>query len=290
MRELTKQLWYFVCRHILIVVPDRYFVQLTSFITYKRLGFRFKKLDLRNPVTFNEKLTFLKINKAHEGYSEYVDKIKVRKYVEETVGPQYLVPIIKIFHSAGELDLDSLPQSFVLKTNHGSGWNLICRDKYLLDEKKVKKKFKRWLKNNAFYLTREYQYKPIRPAIICEEMLNYNLYDYKFFCFKGKPQIIQVDIDRFTNHRRAFFNNKWERQDFSIRYAVSEKSIERPCQLNEMLDVCRKLSAPFQFVRVDLYVVDSHIYFGELTFTPGGGNEPFNPVESDYMLGKLLEI
>lgn len=290
MSLFKKHLWYLLCRYILVVIPDRYFVQFTSFVTYKRLGFRYKKLNLKHPVSFNEKLTFLKINKYHNDYSEFADKVQVRKYVEETIGPKYLVPVIKIFNSVEEINFDLLPTSFVLKTNHGSGWNLICRDKNLLDENKVKRQFKRWLKYNAFYLTREYQYKQIKPAILCEEMLEYNLYDYKFFCFDGEPKIIQVDVDRFTNHRRAFFNTKWEKQNFSIRYPVSEKAIEKPSNLNEMISVCKKLSALFGFVRVDLYLVDGCIYFGELTFTPGGGNEPFNPVEYDYIFGRFLNI
>ena len=290
MRELTRHLWYFLCRYVLIIIPDRYFVQLTAFITFKRLGFKFRKFDLINPVSFNEKLTYLKINKSHSDHSMYVDKYKVREYIKEIIGEEYLVPLINVFYSVHEIEWDTLPPSFVLKANHGSGWNVICTNKDLLDIGKTKRQFNKWLKYNAFYLTREYQYKPIRPAIVCEQLLGYNIYDYKFFCFNGEPKIVQIDVDRFTNHRRVFFNMDWERQNFSIRYPASEKVIDKPVKLKEMQEICRKLSSPFRFVRVDLYLHNSKVYFGELTFTPGGGNEPFNPVEADYIFGELLVI
>jgi hypothetical protein len=290
MKEVLKTIWYFLCKNVFILISDRSFTQITAFLTYKRLGFKFRRYNLTNPESFNEKLNYLKLNPENKTYSKYADKIAVRDFVKETVGAKYLIPVIGIFKTAEEINFRELPDKFVLKANHGSGWNIICEDKQSLNFEKTRRKLKKWLKYNSFYLSREYQYKPIVPAIICEELLEFNIFDYKFFCFSGNPEIIQVDIDRFTNHRRAFYNVNWEKQDFSIRYPISDKIIEKPAQFDEMFEVCKKLSAPFNFVRVDLYLHNSKIYFGELTFFPGGGNEPFNPVESDYSFGRLLNL
>lgn len=287
---MLKTIWYWLCKYVFIVIPDRFFVQLTAFVTYTRLGFRFRFYNLSKPVSFNEKLSFIKINPSCVTLSCYADKIAVRDYVKEQIGEKYLIPLINIYKSPSEIDFKNLPDKFVLKANHGSGWNIICEDKNKFDIERACYTLRKWLKYNAFYLSREYQYKEIKPAIICEEFLGSNIYDYKFFCFKGQPKIIQVDVDRFTNHRRVFYDIKWRKQEFSIRYPISERPIEKPKHLNKMIDICKKLSTPFKFVRVDLYYHASNIYFGELTFIPGGGNEPFRPVEYDYVFGELLEI
>lgn len=290
MKEALKTIWYLLCRYIFVLIPDKQFVQFTAFVTFKRLGFRFKKYNLKNPVSFNEKLTYLKLNQANTSLACYADKLRVREFITRKIGNQYLIPLIKTYKDPEEINFDILPQSFVLKTNHGSGWNIICTDKNSINYEQVRRKLKKWLSYNSFYFSREYQYKEIEPVIICEKLLDFNIYDYKFFCFDGEPKIVQVDIDRFTDHRRAFYNMNWEKQDFSIRYPISEKEISKPEQLSEMQDICRKLSSQFKFVRVDLYIFKSQIYFGELTFFPGACNEPFNPVEADYSFGELLVI
>ncbi len=290
MNDKIRHLWYLLCRYVFVIIPDRLFVQITALITYSRLGFPYKPYNLSKPVSFNEKITKFKINPCNIDLSSYADKIEVRKYIKSKIGEEYLVPLLGIYKSANEIDFETLPQKFVLKANHGSGWNIICGDKNKLDFNETRRKLVKWLNYNAFYLSREYQYKYITPAIICEKMIGVNIYDYKFFCFNGEPKIVQVDIDRFTNHRRAFFNMEWEKQAYSIRYPISEREVDKPIQLKDMIEICRELSSLFPFVRVDLYLHHSRIYFGELTFIPGGGNEPFNPVEADYSFGKLFII
>lgn len=290
MKNFSRLLWYFFCKYILFLISDRNFILISSFLSYKRLGFRYSKYNLSNPQSFNEKLNVLKLDKINENLWKYADKIEVRKYIQHTIGQQYLVPLLGIYNNADEIDFENLPNQFAMKTNHGSGWNVICKNKGALNIRATARMFNRWLTFNAFYLSREYQYKPIQPAILCEEMLQYNIYDYKFFCFDGEPQIVQLDIDRFTNHKRAFYNMYWEKQNFSIRYKISEKHIEKPKQWEEMKSIARQLATPFRFVRVDLYIHAGHIYFGELTFFPGGGNEPFNPVEADFEFGKYLKL
>ncbi len=290
MKDKLRHVWYLLCRYVLIIIPDRLFVQITAFITYSRLGFPYRAYDLSNPVSFNEKLTKLKINPDNVDLCIYADKIEVREYVRNEIGEKYLVPLLGIYKSADEINFNSLPKKFVLKTNHGSGWNIICEDKGKLDFNKTRRRLTKWLTYNAFYLSREYQYKPIIPAILCEQFLERNIYDYKFFCFSGIPKFIQVDINRFYNHKRAFYDTEWTKQEFSIAYPIADFDIIKPDKLQEMLTISRILSKPFKFVRVDMYIHDYEIFFGELTFSPEGGNGPFIPFDYDYKLGSELNL
>lgn len=290
MKNFIFLLWYLACRYLLILLPDRFFFQLTSYLTHVRLGFRFHFLDFDNPTTFNEKLNYLKGLPLNDTYTMLADKVLVRDHIKKTIGDKYLVPCLGIYKNANEIDFDKLPQSFILKTNHGSGWNIICRDKNTFDTRKAKRLLNRWLGFNAYYLSREKQYRNIRPLIICEELLKFEIYDYKFFCFNGKPEFLQVDIDRFSNHKRAFYNLEWQMLPFSIRYAISEKDVLKPPQLDEMKDVACMLSKNLLFCRVDLYIHDQKVYFGEVTLIPGGGNEPFLPQEYDEKIGSLINI
>ncbi len=255
-----------------------------------RLGFKFSFLNLANPQTFNEKLNYFKSLPLNEKHTMLADKVLVRDYINKTIGEEYLVPALGVYSTAEEINWDELPASFILKTNHGSGWNLICRDKLTFDKERAIKLFKRWLKYNAYYLSREKQYKNIKPLILCEQLLEYEIYDFKFFCFKGKPIFVQIDIDRFSNHKRIFFDMQWQKLPFSIRYEISDKTIDAPDQLEEMIAVATKLSSDLDFCRVDLYIHHNQVYFGEITLIPGGGNEPFNPQEFDKEIGKYFKI
>ncbi|MEO7961520.1 MAG: ATP-grasp fold amidoligase family protein, partial [Ginsengibacter sp.] len=247
-------------------------------------------LDLKNPKTFNEKLNYLKSLPLKDAHTLLADKYLVREYIRESIGEKYLVPLLGVYDTPNDILLEKLPQSFILKTNHGSGWNYICKNKATYDKKKVDRLFQKWLSYNAYYLSREKQYKNIPPLIICEQLLEFDIYDYKFFCFNGEPDFVQVDIDRFTNHTRAFYNLSWGKLPFSIRYKISQKDIRRPAQLDEMISIARTLSKNLSFSRIDLYIHKNQVYFGEITLIPGGGNEPFVPVEYDLEVGKLLEL
>lgn len=290
MKTIIFSIWYFACRYIFISLPDKFFFQLTSWVTHKRLGFKYYFLDLKNPKTFNEKLNYLKSLPLKDAHTLLADKYLVREYIRESIGEKYLVPLLGVYDTPNDILLEKLPQSFILKTNHGSGWNYICKNKATYDKKKVDRLFQKWLSYNAYYLSREKQYKNIPPLIICEQLLEFDIYDYKFFCFNGEPDFVQVDIDRFTNHTRAFYNLSWGKLPFSIRYKISQKDIRRPAQLDEMISIARTLSKNLSFSRIDLYIHKNQVYFGEITLIPGGGNEPFVPVEYDLEVGKLLEL
>ncbi|MCB9201609.1 MAG: hypothetical protein H6604_00980 [Flavobacteriales bacterium] len=257
-------------------------------LTHIRLKYKPYKLNLSNPKTFNEHLNYKKLKENYPLGTIVADKVKVRTYIKEKIGEKYLIPIHGIYSSADEVNFKELPKGFALKTNHGSGWNVICQDKEKLDIQATKNKFSKWLKYNAYYLSREWQYKDIQPLIICEKLLKYEIFDYKFFCFKGQPIFIQVDIDRFTNHTRNFYDLEWNLQGFGINYPLFNKKIEKPAQLQEMIEVSKVLSKDFDFVRVDLYVYENKVFFGELTLYPGGGFEPFLSIEQDLEMGEYF--
>lgn len=288
MRNLLRAIWYSFCKNYLIFMPDSLFYNLIGFITHLRFRKKYTWMNLKNPMTFNEKINYLKIKRPDINAAMWADKVAVREYVSEKIGDKYLIPIHGVYLDANDINFQSLPNGFALKTNHGSGWNIICKDKTQLDVPKTVSKLNRWLRYNAYYLSREWQYKDIKPQIICEQLLEYDIFDYKFFCFNGNPEIIQVDIDRFSNHTRAFFNEKWERLDFSILYPQTRKHISKPEQLGEMLQVAKVLSEKHSFLRIDLYVYDEKVYFGEITLHPEGGFGAFIPAEYNRILGDKI--
>lgn len=290
MKDFLRHTWYWLCKHILSLLPDSAFFNLQTWVTFKRHKRTFHKLDINNPKRFNEKIHWLKIHPQVSDGDVLADKYRVREFIKNTIGEKYLVPLLGVWDNADDVDFDKLPNKFALKANHGSGWNIICKDKSKLDINKARKKMRYWMKHDQYPVSREWQYKKTPHKIICEQFLEYNILDYKFFCFNGNPRFIQVDVNRFTNHRRAFFTTNWEPALFSISYQKPEIMPERPAQLEEMVYIAKKLSQNKAFIRVDLYVHDNNVFFGEITLHPGGGAEPFIPDEYDYKLGEMLKL
>ena len=249
-------------------------------------------LNFRNPTRFNEKLQVLKLDKELFAYSRFTDKYEVRKFVAQTIGLEYLIPLIKLYDSVDEIDFEQLPDQFVLKCTHDSGTIVICRDKSTLDQEAAKKILSEGMQRNYFYEHREPQYKHIVTRIICQEFLSTAEgsvpSDYKIFCFNGIPKYIEVDTDRFENHGRVIYDTHWKKAPFTIKFLTPDVNAEKPHNLEEMLVLSAKLSQPFQFVRVDLFSVNGKIYFVELTFQHGAGYEKFFPDEYDLKLGELL--
>lgn len=228
-----------------------------------------------------------------ENLAPYVDKYEVRRYVRDVVGEEYLVPLIGVYDSAQDINFGSLPQSFVAKATHGSGWTLIVKEHESINCDLIRRKLERWLKLNYYRITGERQYKWIKPRIVLEELLNDpsgDLKDYKFFCIYGEPAFIQVDGFRFVDHRRDILDLSWKKIPCRLRYDNLPEPIEKPTAAEEMVEVCRKLAEPFPFVRVDLYCVEGRVYFGELTFTPGNAMEMFFPRDYDYIFGKNIPL
>lgn len=257
-----------------------------------RMGYQ---LDLDNPRTLNEKINWLKLNNRKDLHTVVADKYKVREYVASKVGSKYLIPLL--FHSKDPNDLvpESFPDtSFIIKANHNSSGGLMVRDKSEVDWKSARKRFKRLLRENFYYSTREWQYKNIEPRIIAEELLTYEdgsiPEDFKFHCFNGKLAFIMIDFDRHTNKRtRNLYDRDWNLIPCNWGRPYG-KDLEKPNNLDEMIEVAEKLAEDFIYVRVDLYLVRGKIYFGEITFHHNSGHQRFIQEEYDLKFGEMLNI
>lgn len=257
----------------------------------KRLG---RKLNLNTPELFNDKLQWLKIYYHNPLLTQCVDKYSVRAFVRERVGERILNELYGVYDKVEEIDFNSLPSTFVLKATHGFGWNIICPNKDELNWKLAVQKMRSWMRLNHYHAGREWAYKNVKPRIVCERFLtdsaSGSLRDYKFFCFNGEPQFIQVDFDRFSGHKRNMYDLKWNKLNVVYEYPTENIEVTKPSGLEEMIEVSRQLSKGFIFVRVDLYYVDGQIYFGELTFYPEAGYGKFLPITFEQQLGALLQL
>lgn len=265
-----------------------------KFCYFLRIG---KKLNLDNPKTFNEKLQWLKINDRNPRYINMVDKYEVKKYIETTIGLEYVIPTFGIYNSFQEINFEKLPKHFVIKCTHNSGGVVVVNDKDKINTKELKKKFNRMLKQNFFYVGREWPYKNIVPRIIIEENIQEEdskeqIKDYKIMCFNGEPKCSFVCSNRNAESGLCvnFYDYNWQPMPFERHYPKNKQEIEKPSQYNKMLELAKKLSKDIPFVRVDFYQKEEQIYFGELTFYPGSGMEEFTPDEWDEKLGKWIEL
>lgn len=250
-------------------------------------------LNLENPSTFNEKIQWLKLYDSTALKTKLADKYLVREWVAQQIGEEYLIPLLGVWDHFDEIDFDKLPQQFVLKANHGSGWNIIVKDKSKLDKTDAKEKFDLWMTQNySFQAGLELHYMNIPPKIIAEEYIENmdDLYDYKFMCFDGKVAFLWVDTERYTNHRRTLYDLSWNQKKEFICYPPSEQTIKRPDNLDEMISLAEKLSQGFSHVRVDFYEIDGNVRFGELTFTSETGVALITPPEFHQELGSLITL
>lgn len=276
------------------ISSDQYETQLKK-IYHMETG---KKLDINNPHSFNEKIQWLKLYDTTPLKTKLTDKYLVREWVKEKIGANYLIPLEGRFDSLEEIDLDGLPEKFVLKANHGSGCNMIVKNKKELDWTEVERNFRKWMSINfAWMQGLELQYKDIKPMIIAEQYIENdgnNLFDYKIYCFNGKAKYIQVIGNRdVMKHfaKEAFYSVEWEKQDFTLTYPQYEYDIVRPKNLKEMIEIAEELAKGFIYVRVDLYELDEGtIKFGEMTFTPASGFDRWKPEEMDFILGEMIEL
>lgn len=241
-----------------------------------------------NVSTMNEKLALARLDKRLPEKADLVDKYKVRKYIGETIGTDYLIPMIAYINDYDDLKNVSLPNSFIAKATHGSSWNQIVYDKDKVSRWHMKYLIDTWLSMNYYVFRKETQYRNIKPGIIFEELILDNgkvPKDYKIHCFSSGKLIIQVDNDRFGEHTRDFYNEDWTKAGFSWGKKSSNFVIPKPAALDEMLFVAKKLSIGHDYVRIDLYCIDNKVYFGEITFIPEGGIGKFEPERYDGVLG-----
>lgn len=262
-------------------------VNLVSDERFNQILFRLmfgRKADFKNPKTFNECVCARKLQDKAFSFWKYSDKYEVRKYVEETIGREYLNECYGIYDSFSQIDFSKLPERFALRGTHGSGYNIIVKDKSSFNRKKAKKKFDKWLKTNYYHVCRERNYAKIKPRIMCDRYLesieNDDLPEIKVFCFYGKAKLIGYNLCKNGKTYTNMFDGDWNYLDIRKGYAhFSDKSA--PQNAAEILRIAENLAKPFEFVRVDLYNVDGKVYFSELTFFTGGGFVPFDPPEYD---------
>lgn len=260
---------------------------------YLKTGY---SLNLDSPKTFNEKLQWLKFNDRNPHYTEMVDKFAVKKYVASVIGEEYVIPTIAVFDNPDEIDYGLLPDRFVLKCTHDSGGIVICKDKASLDKTAATKKLKAGWSRNYYRFSLEFPYKDVKPRIIAEEFLTNegsDLCDFKVHCFNGVPKLVLVCKDRYSKGglTEDFFTEKWEHLDVKRpTHPNSTETILKPAQLDEMLYLSRQLAKGIPFVRVDWYISNDRLYFGELTFFPASGMTSFVPKSFDDLFGSWLEL
>lgn len=256
-----------------------------------------RELNLDNPTSFNDKLQWLKLNWKDPLATQCADKYEVREFVKGQIGDVYLNELYGVYESTEEIDIERLPKSFVLKGTHGSGFNLICKDKDSVDWDGARIMMRRWLRKNYYWHKREWVYKNITPRIICEKYITEDnetssLTDYKFFCFNGIVKYCQVIRGRGTQETIDFYDDNWNHMPFTGLRPLpnSNQTYRKPEKYEEMIDLAEKLSKPFPFVRVDFYYVNREIIFGELTFFPLSGFGSFYPVDWNRRIGDMLSL
>ena len=274
-------------------VPDSVMLPLQ----YKvKLG---RKLNLKNPQRFTEKIQWYKMHYRNPVMHLCVDKYQVREYIKNKGLAEILIPLIAHYDSIDKVEWDKLPRQFVMKTTHGGGGLnvLVCNDKAKLDFDEVKNKLSfenKPVKKNT--LGREWAYYGLQPGLVVEELLvnqenpDAGMNDYKIFCYNGKPKYIVVDVDRYIGHKRNFYDVEWNNLHIGSDCPASDREIEKPVGLAKMLEIAEKLSEGFPYVRVDLYNNGGKIYFGELTFYPWSGYVQFTPDKADYLFGEEFSL
>jgi len=257
-----------------------------------------EKCNLKNPVTYNEKLQWLKLYDRKPEYSDMVDKYEVRKIIENTVGEEYLIPCYGVYNSFDEIDFDKLPEQFVLKCTHDSGSVVICKDKNRFDLDSAKKNLDAAMKRDYYSTYREWPYKYVKPRIIAEKFMvdesGDDLKDYKVMCFNGRAEVIEVHENRFTEgkeHTQTFYDRNWKKLPIvqeGLMYVQEERTA--PVLLPKILELSQRLAKDMYHARIDWYIINDKIYFGEITFFDGSGFEAFPNREDNLFLGNLIKL
>ncbi|WP_223129412.1 ATP-grasp fold amidoligase family protein [Sinomicrobium weinanense] len=258
----------------------------------RNLGY---KVNLNDPKTFNEKLQWLKLYDRTEMHTRCADKVMVREYVADKIGNDYLIPLYFFTDNINDLHRENFPEDpVIIKTNHDSGSYRIVLDRNKADWESIRSFFRKRIRRNYYTISKEWQYKNIRPKVLVEKLLldnNNNIpKDYKFHCFNGKVEYIQVDTDRQKEHKRNLYNLNWEKIPVEWIYANDPGELKKPDLLNEMLALAKSLSEDFIYVRIDFYEVGGKVYFGEITFHSESGMGKFNPEEYDHILGEKMVL
>ena len=219
------------------------------------------------------------------------DKYAVREHVAARIGAQHLIPLLQVVSRAGDLDLESLDEPYVVKGAHGCDMTILVREPASADLAAIRSTVARWLDTDFFrHGWRETPYRGLPRRAVVERFIGDGETppaDYKFFVFHGEPAMVVVDQGRFTDHVSTMLHPDWCPYDISGRFAQARQPPPKPASYDRMLEIARTLGADFEFARIDLYDVEGHVYFGEITHNPGGGLVRLRPRSFDRALGDL---
>lgn len=259
-----------------------------------------KKLDLKNPITLNEKLQWLKLHNRNPRYTAIVDKYLVKDIVAKIIGKEHIIPTLGAWDRVEDINFDTLPEKFVLKTNHSGGNTgvVICKDKAKLDKNVTMSILTHSINSTGIYpFYREWPYKDVKRKILAEQLMETSngedVSDYKFYCFDGNVDCVLTCIERQAGDAKFyFFDRNWELKRYNKRGKDAPEgfTLPRPKNLDKMFEIAAKLSDGLPFARVDLYNVDGDIYFGEITFYPASGVDYNRLPETDLYFGSLLSF
>lgn len=270
-------------------IPDKTYLELL----YKaHMG---KSLDLNNPRTMNEKLQWLKLYNRRPEYTRLVDKIEVKDWVREKIGDKYIIPTLKVWNRAEEIDISGLPDGFVLKCNHSGGNTgvFLVDDKSGFNLEAAKRTLAEVLEHSVYTNYREWPYKNVRRRVFAEKLIGKGIDDYKFYCFNGFVDSVMVCSDRQSGDTKFYFFDKdWNLKRYNVRgkNAPVDFTLPKPEGMDVMFEIASELSEGLPFVRVDLYNVDGKIYFGEMTFFPASGLDENRLPETDLYFGNMIKL
>lgn len=293
-------------RTTLVVILEHFFTWLPDKV-YVKLLFRLKmgrRLHLKTPLYFSEKIQWLKLYDRKPEYTQMVDKYAVKEYVAKIIGDEYVIPTLGVWDKIEDIEWEKLPEKFVLKTTQGGGSTgvVICKDKLTFDCHRAVTKLKESLKQDIYRSLKEWPYKNVHRRIIAEQYIEPainlgDLSDYKWYCFGGEPKFCQVIQDRSSKETIDFFDVNWNHQEFvglnpvyGTRFNYAEQTPAKPDQLGTQIEIARKLSQGIPFSRIDLYETNGKVYFGEITFFPMSGMGVFYPIKWNNVLGDLIQL
>lgn len=272
-------------------MPDKQYLQIYYFL---KMG---KRLNLKEPKTYNEKIQWLKLYNRKSEYTMMVDKYAVKEYVANIIGEEHVIPTLGFWDKPEEIDFDKLPSQFVLKTTHGGGNSgvIVCKDKMKLNKEDAIKRLNKSMHQDLFKSLREWPYKNVKRRILAEAYMEDSetkeLRDYKFFAFDGEVKALFIATDRGSGDVKFdYFDAEFNHLDLIQQHPMSGKTIQKPECFEEMKAIAEKLSVGIPHVRVDLYEVNGKVYFGEFTFSHHGGCVPFHPEEWDYKFGSWIKL
>jgi len=272
---------------------DGFFLLCEKVRFYKKLGYF---CDLRNPRSFNEKLFWRKVYDRNPLFPIVSDKIRVRDFIRDQLGEEkaeeVLIPLLHVTDEPGDIPFDQLPEEFVIKANHGSGWIMISDGINRPSRREIIRTSRAWLKRSFRRNQLEWAYSTIKPMILIEPLLKDNgkiPIDFKFFVFHGQVQMINVHHGRFGDHRMTYYDPQMNRTTHRSRWKKEGPTVSKPDNFIEMIHLAETLGSAFDFVRVDMYNINGKIFVGELTLYPSSGTHPYDR-DFDYELGSYWTL